>query len=323
MNVIIANKNKYLLDNLGIDVIKDMTGEFDIDTIISTFQNFFYQRMILDITAIKNYTDISNLQKLSISLDTEKLILLLDGTPATENPTFLSNLVSMGIYNFTKNFDGIQYLYNTPNTYRDVAQFHQLNSALKTDDNTSQISTSAIESSVSKSGTIIIGIKNVTKQAGATSLSYMMRQQLSKCYDVVAIEVDKSDFPYYRDKAMVTTTSNGVGATISNYKNKDIIILDINNSASAEGFCHEILYLIEPSIIKLQKLMSLNPNSLQALKGKKVILNKSLLNSNDVANFEYESKLKIYYNLAPLNDRLRNLPELNRLLVKLGFNRLK
>lgn len=332
MNVIIANKQKYLLDNLGVDIIKEMEGEFDVDTIISTFQNFFYQRMILDITAIKNYTDISNLQKLSISLDTEKLILLLDGTEATDNPTFLSNLVSMGIYNFTKNLEGIQYLYNTPNTYRDVAQFHQINPApiVTPAEPTTKPKTTfgfiskPVQQPVSDTfERRIIGIKNVTKQAGATSLAYMMKQELSKNYSVVALEVDKTDFPYFRDKEMVSTTSNNVGSTISNYKDKDVVIIDINNSDSAEGFCHDILYLIEPSIIKLQKLMTFNPNFLNTLKGKKVILNKSLLSSNDVSNFEYESKLKTYYNLVPLNDRLRSIPELKELLVKLGFDRLR
>lgn len=330
MNVIIANKQKNLLDNLGVDIIKEMEGEFDVDTIISTFQNFFYQRMILDITAIKNYTDIGNLQKLSISLDTEKLILLLDGTDATENPMFLSNLVSMGIYNFAKNIDGIQYLYNTPNTYRDVAQFHKINTVEPTtpvEQPKKSVFSFALPSKPEPVNNTfektIIGIKNVTKQAGATSLAYMMKQELSKNYSVVALEVDKSDFPYYRDKDMITTTSNNVGSTISNYKDREIIIIDINNSDSAEGFCHEILYLIEPSIIKIQKLMTFNPNCLDTLKGKKVVLNKSLLSSNDIANFEYESKLKIYYNLVPLNDRLRSIPELKELLVKLGFDRLK
>ena len=75
MNVIVSNKNQLLLENLGIDIIKEMNGEFEVDEIIATFQNFFYQRMILDITSIKNYTDIVNLQKLSISLDMEKIIL--------------------------------------------------------------------------------------------------------------------------------------------------------------------------------------------------------------------------------------------------------
>ena len=37
----------------------------------------FFQRMILDITALKDYRDIKTLQKLSISLDMDKVILLL------------------------------------------------------------------------------------------------------------------------------------------------------------------------------------------------------------------------------------------------------
>ena len=70
-----------MLENLGIDVIKSLNGEFEVDEIISTFQNFFYQRMILDITAIKNYQDIRNLQKLSISLDMDKSFVENGGKP--------------------------------------------------------------------------------------------------------------------------------------------------------------------------------------------------------------------------------------------------
>ena len=53
MNVIIANKNRAILDQLNIDVIKKIEGEFDADSIVENFKNFYYQRMILDITAIK------------------------------------------------------------------------------------------------------------------------------------------------------------------------------------------------------------------------------------------------------------------------------
>ena len=73
MNVIVANQYQSLLQGLEIDIIKQMTGEFEVDQIISTFQNFFYQRMILDITAIKNYKDIKTLQQLSIALDMDKI----------------------------------------------------------------------------------------------------------------------------------------------------------------------------------------------------------------------------------------------------------
>ena len=259
MNVIVSNKNQLLLEN------------------------FFYQRMILDITAIKDYTNIVNLQKLSMSLDMEKVILLLDGTDATSNPSFLSNLVSMGIYNFTKNIEGIQYLYNTPNTYRDVAQFHKLNSSnlnnvtnINTvNTNNSFISPAVLDSPSEKNDTRIIGIKNITKQSGATSLAYMMKNELSKNYKVIAIEVDKTDFSYFRDKSMVSTITSDVGTTINKYRNYDVIVVDINNSLVAEGYCQEVLYLIEPSIIKLQKLMVLNATALVGLKNKKIILNQN------------------------------------------------
>jgi len=332
MNVIISNKNQLLLENLGIDVIKEMNGEFEVDEIIATFQNFFYQRMILDITAIKNYADIVNLQKLSISLPMDKLILLLDGSETTSSPNFLSNLVSMGVYNFTKNVEGIQYLYNTPNSYRDVAQFHRLDASLERKDTTPQqpnpqqqyiapVQTSIKEEKNEFFGTRVLGVKNITKQSGASSLIYMMKKELSKNYSVVAVEVDKNDFAYFKDKDMISTVTNEVGMIVNKYRDKNVILIDINNSIVAEGFCQDVLYLIEPSIIKLEKLMVLNANALLGLKGKKIVLNQSLLTQNDVSNFEYESKLSVFFNLVPLNERAKKLPELNQMLVKLGFSR--
>lgn len=334
MNVIISNKNQSLLENLGIDVIKEMNGEFDVDEIIATFQNFFYQRMILDITAIKDYKNIENLQKLSISLSMDKVILLLDGSEETSNPIFLSKLVSMGIYNFTKNVEGIQYLYNTPNTYRDVAQFQDL--AVQVGHPAApqpaapqpvvpivqQPITPPVEQQYYEPQvTRVIGLKNVTKQSGASSLAYMMKKELSKHYKVIALEVDKSDFSYFKDPDMISVITNDVGSIIKKNDDKDIIIVDINNSIVAEGFCEDVLYLIEPSIIKLEKLMVLNATAMQGLQDKKVILNQSLLSDNEVAEFEFESKLKVFYNLEPLNEREKNLPELNKMLTKLGFDR--
>ena len=126
MNVIISNKYQSMLMSLNIDVIKSINGEFEVEEIISMFQNFYYQRMILDITAIKNYTDIKTLQKLSIALDMDKIILVLDDSAESSSPDYLSKLISMGIYNFTRNIEGIMYLYHNPNSYRDVAHIHQL-----------------------------------------------------------------------------------------------------------------------------------------------------------------------------------------------------
>ena len=88
MNVIIANKYSDMLKTLEIDVIKSIEGEFTVDEIIDSFSNFFFQRMILDITAIKDYKDLKNIQKLSVNLDMDKVILLLDDSAALSKMAF-------------------------------------------------------------------------------------------------------------------------------------------------------------------------------------------------------------------------------------------
>ena len=59
----------------------------------------------------------------------------------------------------------------------------------------------------------------------------------------------------------------------------------------------------------------------KTLKDKKVILNQSLLSAKDVNDFEYESGLRILYNMPPLDERSNNMQALNEFLVKLGFTR--
>ena len=194
MNIIISNKYQSTLEGLDIDVIKTLNGEFEVDEIIDQFQNFFFQRMILDITALKNYKDVKTLQKLSIALDMDKVILLLDDTVDDGSGDYLSKLISMGIYNFAKNADGIMYLYNNPNSYRDVAHIQQLDAVAPQ----GQPIVNSDGEEVYTPTRRVIGIKNVTKQTGATTLSYMMKKQLEKHYSVIAIEVNKNDFRYFK-----------------------------------------------------------------------------------------------------------------------------
>ncbi len=315
MNVIISNKYQSMLATLDIDVIKSLNGVFSVDEIISQFQNFFFQRMILDITAIKDYKDITVLQKLSISLDMDKVILLLDDDPESSSNEYLSKLISMGIYNFTKNVEGIMYLYNNPNSYRDVAHIHQL------DSNTRNETVVVEKYEAASPGCRIIGIKNVTKQSGATTLSYMIKNQLSHNYSVVAIEVGKTDFRYFGDKTLISTTDSEIGTLVARNTDKEVIIIDINDSKQAESLCQDIIYLVEPSVIKLNKLMMINHNVFANLKNKKIVLNQSLLSKKDVLDFEYESKSKVFYNMPPLDEREKDIYALNAFLVRLGFVR--
>lgn len=323
MNVIVSNKYQLMLENLGIDVIKNLNGEYDVDEIISTFQNFFYQRMILDITAIRNYKDIRNLQKLSISLDMDKIILLLDDSAESSSPAYLSKLISMGIYNFTRNMEGIQYLYNHPNSYRDVAQYHQIDDVVVVQQPSYQPQQQVV---VEQYGggygqhSRIIGLKSVTKSAGATTLLYMMYNELARNYKVTAIEVDKTDFAYLKDNTLISAISGTIMQEVSKYTTSDVILIDVNSSVQAETLCNEIIYLIEPTTIKLNKLMMVTPQTLKTLKDKRVILNQSLLSSKDVLDFEYESRLKIFYNMPPLDEREQRNKILNDFLVRLGFD---
>ena len=66
MNVIIANKYQALLSSLDIDVIKNIQGEFSVDELISQFANFYYNKMIIDITAIRKLISIPNFRFISI-----------------------------------------------------------------------------------------------------------------------------------------------------------------------------------------------------------------------------------------------------------------
>ena len=317
MNVIISNKHQSTLEMLDIDIIKSLNGEFDVDDIISQFQNFFFQRMIIDITALKNYKDVKTLQKLSISLDMDKVILLLDDSVDDGTGDFLSKLVSMGIYNFTRTVDGIMYLYNNPNSYRDVAHIQQLDTTSSSEP--TQVSTTVVENIYT--GTRVIGVKNVTKQTGATTLCYMMKKQLEKHYSVVALEVNRDEFRYFRDKNMYSVKDVELGNAIAKYNDRDVIIVDVNDSSQAESVCDDIIYLVEPSIIKLNKLMTVNPNVFKKIKGKKIILNQSILSKKDVLDFEYEAGVKIYFNMPPLDERERSIHILNKFLYMIGFSK--
>ena len=54
MNIIVANKNSSILNSLDIDIIKSLNGEFAIAEIVQLFSNFFFEKIIIDITAIKD-----------------------------------------------------------------------------------------------------------------------------------------------------------------------------------------------------------------------------------------------------------------------------
>lgn len=323
MNVIISNKFKPELDSLEIDVSKKLEGVFEVDEIIDKFSNYFFNKMIIDITAIKDYQNFNSLQKLSMNLNVEKIIFLLDGS--TVNANFLSQLVSIGIYNFTTTKEGIMYLYNNPNSYRDVAQYQDSkfissnNTELKEKSNNVKNNDVLLSPKPTKYvGQHIIGIKNITNGAGATTLTYMLKNELSNYKSVIAIEVNKKDFIFLRDSDLVSVEAKDLYDEISRNSDKDIILIDMN-SFSDYTICTDMLYLIEPTTIKLNKMIMLDRKVFDRLQGKKIILNKSLLERKDISSFELESASSVYYNIPPLDEKKSNSDYLLPLLEKLNL----
>lgn len=314
MNVIVANLNASKFNNLDIDVIKSISGEFTADEIVQSFSNFFFNRMFLDITAVQNYSDVNTLKKISVGLDVSKVILLLTDDVVVNSDGYISNLISMGFYNFAHTEDELRYLYDNPNTYRDVAHLQNINEPVKE---------AIVPKKVVSSNAIVIGFRNITNHAGATSLIYMLKKQLSKNYFTVAIEVNKKDFMFYNDKNMVSCNESELSNCILQYRNANVILVDLNNCdiSHAHSLCKEVIYLMESSVIMINRMVMLDNKCFEKLIQQNVVLNRSLLNDQDVRRLQQESGLEFYYTLPPMDDRADNSAVFYPFLEKLGLYR--
>lgn len=310
MNVIVSNLNKEKFASLNVDIIKSISGEFSSDEIVQTFSNFFFNRMFLDITAIEDYNNINNIQKLSIGLDVSKIILYIGDDPSVNNDIYISRLISMGIYNFAKNETELMYLYNNPNQYKDVAHLQTLNEE-----------SVQVQDTVASDGTRIIGFKDFTAHAGATSLIYMLQKQLSKNYYTISIEVNKKDFMFFNDNNMVSVTSDKLKDTVLQYQKANVILIDLNDvvDSVAASVCTDVIFLVEPSTLEINRIATINVNSFNKLRDYKVVLNDCLLNEKDANVFAREANISVFYTLPPMNDREDNSKILFPFLEKMGL----
>ena len=169
-------------------------------------------------------------------------------------------------------------------------------------------------------GVTVIGVRNVTLHAGATTFIYLLKKELALTFgqdSVAAIEIEKNDFQLFNDKNMISCKANEIKSVMQRFPNASIILVDLNDCKD-DTFCADVLYLLEPSTIKLNKLVRKNSSIFGQLMNKKIILNKSLLLNNDVFDFENEAGVKVFYNMPPLDERKRNAI-INDFLSRLGL----
>ncbi len=321
MNVIVSNEKRDILSGLDIDVIKSISGEYEASELVEMFKNFFYNKMVLDVTAIRDYHNVKSFQTIAMGLDVEKIVFFLPEGSNVCTSNFLSKLVSMGIYNFTTNVEGVKYLLEHPNTYKQVAHIQQFNEAPSVASSTvmnNVAANSAVNSSNSRSS-IVIGVRNITEHAGATTFVYILKKELKTYFGdtIIALEINKNDFQLFGDKNMLSITPGELQSALVRYAGASVLLVDLNDYPD-DSFCGEVLYLLEPSTIKLNKLMRRNRNIFSKLQQNKIILNKSLLSNKDIMDFEYEAEIRVFYNMPPLDERKKN-PIFDDFLSRLGL----
>ncbi len=344
MNIIIKNQNSKVLSELQVDVIKTLEGEFNRSEIEQEFVNLFYNKVIIDITAIRNYYDSTSLFNFLSFFEPNKVILLLNNSELVNSANYLSKLVEKGYYNFTKNASSIGYLIDHPNNLEDVKKF-----IVETNNNIPSINNEDINNNNNNNNMpnefgsksrglfnslfgkkneeeketekVIIGIQNITDHAGATTLMYMMVKQLSYNYKVKGIEMNKQDGIYFRDDHLIMATSiEDLKMQINVLKDEDVIIIDLNGN-NADDICTHILYLIEPGTIRLNRLFKSNRAILDKVNNGKVILNRSAIKDEEINNLEYETKMKVFFNMPNFDERKERIQVIDELLNKLKLKK--
>ena len=317
MNVIVTNEQQQKLAVLDVDIIKNIQGSYTAFEIVEMFKDFFYDKMILDITAIKGYEDINVMQNLSVNFDMSKVILLLDDSEKVNSPMYISQLISMGIYNFTNDVNTIKYLIDNPNQYKDVANYHNIGGFKKP-----ALNERAVDNTRGKIGQKIIGIKNLSEGAGSTTLMQQMVKQLAFNYKVKGIELNGFDAIYFRRPDIIFCNDYTEAETkIQGLKGIDAIIIDLNEFEDKNKICTDIIYLLEPGIIRISKFIKNINKYKDKLNDMKIVLNRSALKDEEINYFEKETGLNIYYNLTNFDDKKDRLLSIDKLLIKLGFNK--
>ena len=312
MNAVIANKYKEQIKGLGLEIVGLLEGDFSSDDVIQAFSNFYYEKLILDITSIRDYSNTSNLivnlKKIFTFLDPTKVVLLLENIPQLNNSPFLSKVVDLNIYNFTFDINEIKTLLVTPKTYQQVIDY----------DNYNEVAQDKLSTNTK---TKILGIKNITEHAGASTLIYMMYLELSKHYSVKCLEIDKEDFKYFYNEDLVSIKNEQLMDELLKEPHPEILLIDLNDYEN-DMLIKNILYVLEPSVLKLNKLVANNKEILSKLQDKKVILNRTSISLESARQFESESNIKAFDIIRNVNERNEVNPQIMNLLLKLGFKKV-
>lgn len=133
MIVMISNKLKGIVEESRLNEMgcKYTVGCFSVEEYIRNLQNYDFDYLIVDITAIKDVTVSESWQKLKKFFDPNKTIILLENEKFYSNEKLLTMLFTAGFYNFTKTADEILHLMEHPNDSNEVAKYLQMSTLIE------------------------------------------------------------------------------------------------------------------------------------------------------------------------------------------------
>lgn len=103
--------------------------------------------------------------------------MLCSGKSSLCTSGFFSALVSVGIYNFTTNIEGVKYLAKHSNTLEDVKQFQRVQPTYNNVEPPAEVKPNLVQTTSSLSlNCKIIGVKSITSGAGSTTFIYMLKK---------------------------------------------------------------------------------------------------------------------------------------------------
>ena len=317
MNISIKNENDKVMDYLDVEIIKAMKGLYTKEEIEQELKGIIYNKAIIDITAIKNYYDENTLFNTLSYWEPSRVILVLNNTEFCNNPEFIKKLINKGYYNFSKNASEIRAYVNKPNTFEDVKKYLEGASLYNLNDKNEITAEENYNVNRNKKQKII-GLQNLTPHAGATTLMYMMVKLLKERHSVKGIEVVTDDSKYFKcDDIISSPNKEDLIIKVKTLYEMETIIIDLNGT-DGKDICDEVLYLIEPGIIRINKLVKSGVNLFELSNTQKVVVTRSTLTNTELANFSYETKIKIFANIHDFNERKNDARSVESLLMQLN-----
>ena len=317
MVVVIKNSNGEIINNITLNVVKTLNGEFTREDLNRELSIITFDKAIVDLSAIKNYDNDNYLYSfLDFFKNSSDVIILVKKEFFSTGIEISRKLIEKGFYNFAYSSMDIYKLIENNNSFDDVRKYLEGYDFLKVDSIVSDKQTS----NKFETDKIIVGIENGTPHAGATTLMYMLVKEISKSKKVKGIEMFNNDSLYFKDDRIITCQSRVQFETIvKTLKDIDVFIVDLNGSDVKE-ICNKVIYLVDPGSTKLNKIVKGNQNDYEHLLNCNVVLNRSNIKNDSLKNFEYETHLKIVGNVPNLNERLDSNSELNDLVKFLVGN---